>query len=383
MKVLSVNHLLDAKSGGGTAERTFQLARSFVQAGMSTTVLALDIGIDESRRDSMRGVNLVALPCINRRYFVPRISMSSVDKLVADADLVHLSGHWTVLNALVFKSCKRLRKPFVICPAGALHPFGRSRGLKRIYDKVIGKDIVTSATACIAITKQECADFVSYGVERDRVAIIPNGVDAAHYDHPGSQQPEQKFRQHLGIGAAPFILFLGRLNEIKGPDMLLHAFSSVAQRFPEIHLVFAGPDGGLQSSLQASAKDKGLESRVHFPGYVGGMEKIGALGAASLLAIPSRREAMSIVVLEAGICGTPVLFTDTCGLESMASAGAGTMVGATVDELSLGLALLLANQTVLADTAKKLEALVRENYSWQLQAERYKQLFERVLQERT
>lgn len=383
MKVLSVNHLLDAQSGGGTAERTFQLARSFVQAGIDTTVLALDIGIDQARRDSMPGVDVVALPCINKRYFVPRISMAGVDQLVAHADVVHLSGHWTVLNALVFKSCKRLRKPFVFCPAGALHPFGRSRGLKRIYDVVVGKDIAGSAVACVAITEQECADFVSYGVERDRIAIIPNGIDAAQYDRPGSQQAEETFRQQLGIGAAPFILFLGRLNEIKGPDMLLHAFSSVAQRFPETHLVFAGPDGGLQSSLQAFAKREGLEARVHFPGYVGGMEKIGALRAASLLAIPSRREAMSIVVLEAGICGTPVLFTDTCGLESMASAGAGTMVGASADELALGLDLILADRTVLDDTAKRLEVLVRENYSWQLQAERYKHLFERLLQERT
>lgn len=380
MKVLIVNHLLDAHSGGGTAERTFQLARSFVQAGIDTTVLTLDIGIDAARRDSIAGANLALFPCINKRFFIPWISIAEVDQLVSRADVVHLSGHWTILNALIFRSCKRLRKPFVFCPAGALHSFGRSRVLKRIYDVIVGKDIVATAAACIAITEQERDDFLCHGVGRDRITIIPNGVDAAQYHSPDSQQIVEGFRQQVGIGTAPFILFLGRQNEIKGPDMLLHAFSMVAQRFPDIHLVFAGPDGGLQTSLKSFAKKKGLEARVHFPGYVDGITKIGALRAARLLVIPSRREAMSIVILEAGVCGTPVLFTNMCGLEGIASAGAGTMVAASVDELARGLTLTIDDPAALDDTAKKLELLVQRNFSWGLQAERYRHIFESLLQ---
>ena len=74
MRVLSVNHLLDPVSGGGTAERSFQLCRALAAAGVECAVLTLDIGIDARRRGELNGVRVVALPCLVRRYFVPRIS---------------------------------------------------------------------------------------------------------------------------------------------------------------------------------------------------------------------------------------------------------------------------------------------------------------------
>lgn len=109
----------------------------------------------------------------------------------------------------------------------------------------------------------------------------------------------------LGLGCVPYVLFLGRLNEIKGPDLLLDAFCRIADRCAEIHLVLAGPDGRMLQRLRAKSKALGIAARVHFAGYLGGRSKVAALRGASLLAIPSRREAMSIVVLEAGVCGCP------------------------------------------------------------------------------
>lgn len=379
MKVLNVNHLLDPVTGGGTAERTFQLSRFLSRAGVRTTVATLDIGITQARRDALSGVNVVALPCMNRRYFLPRTSAGTIHKLVADADLVHLSGHWTVLNALMYKSCLKQGKPFLFCPAGALTPFGRSTMLKRVYDALVGRAIARSAAACVAITEHERPDFTAYGVAPERVTVIPNGIDPEEYNYPAAQETERQFREHFALGTAPYLLFLGRLNKIKGPDLLLEAFYKVAYQFPELHLVFAGPDGGMQSSLMAKAGQHPLARNIHFTGHLAGEEKAAALRAARLLVIPSRREAMSMVVLEAGICGTAVLFTNACGLEEMARVGAGTMVDVTVEGLAVGLAGLLANESLISDMASRLEALVRENYLWKTQAERYLRLYERTL----
>lgn len=372
MKILNINHLLDPYSGGGTAERTFQLNRFLSQTGASCKIVTLNVGINNDRFAGLENLSVVALPCLNRRFFIPRISFSAMDELVADADIVHISGHWTLLNALAYISCRKYHKPYVFCPAGALKPFGRSMLLKRLYGFFVGKKIAMNANACVAITEEEGKNFAKYGVPRDHVVVIPNGICSEDYELPEGEEES--------INYSPYILFLGRLSKIKGPDLLLEAFARVADRFPAIHLVFAGPDDDMLQSLTETTKRFSLTGCVHFKGYIGGKDKVRLLHNASLLAIPSRREAMSIVVLEAGICRIPVLFTDTCGLESFAKDGAGTMVSASVDALAQGLSDILSNGETASRKVERLELLVRKYYLWSMQAERHLALYARILE---
>ena len=379
MKILLVNHLLDPLSGGGTAERSFQIARFLARAGVDCTVLTLDIGISAERRTGLGDAKLVTVPCVNERFFVPWLSGAQASQLVANADLVHLSGHWTLLNALIFRACRKLGKPYLFCPAGALKPFGRSLWLKRMYEVLAGRRIARLAAACVAVTDAEGADFVASGVRADRVVVIPNGIDPDAYQLHDSDSMVAEFRRYLGIGNSRFILFLGRLNLIKGPDLLLEAFSKLGPAFADVQLVMAGPDGGMFSRLQAAATARGISARVHFPGYVGGVRKIAALHAATLLAIPSRREAMSIVVLEGGICGCPVLFTDACGLDELARENAGTMVPALAEAISEGLAKMLREPEHSRASAERLRGKIQSHFLWEVQAQRYLNLSQQVL----
>ncbi len=378
MKVLLVNHLLDAVTGGGTAERTFQIAQFLQRQGVSCTILTLAIGEVGERQQALDGVRVVASPCLYPRFFMPSLSTAELRALVADADIVHLSGHWTALNARVYLACRRLGKPFLFNPAGALRPFGRSLAIKRLYNALIGRRIARSAAMCVAITNDERADFTAFGVPAARVRVIPNGIDPAQYE----SSTDVVTTLPPGPDGAPYVLFLGRLNAIKGPDLLLDAFAAVASRFPDHHLVLAGPDGGLLDSLRATTQALGLASRVHFPGFISGTHKAAALRRASLLAIPSRREAMSIVVLEAGACGCPVLFTDTCGLSDLAHSGAGLMVSVDTEALASGLVQALGAPAEQRLRAEKLASTVAEGYLWQVQAARYAALCNEVLKQR-
>ena len=366
MKLLFVNHLLDPVSGGGTAERTFQLARFRALAGDDCTILTLDIGL--SAAPSVPGLRVHALPSLNNRFFLPFAKPGEIRRLVRAADVVYLSGHWTVLNALVYRACRRLRKPFIFCPAGALKPFGRSLRIKRLYDWFAGRAIVLGAERCVAITEDESADFVARGLPSACVALIPNGIDPEHYRLDNFEEAVADFRRIHALGEAPYLLFLGRLNEIKGPDILLEAFAAVAERFPDINLMLAGPDGGMLSALQARVTALGLSARVKFSGFLGGDAKVAALRGAHLLVIPSRREAMSIVVLEAGACARPVLFTDACGLGALAASGAGVQVQADVRGLAEGLEALLYDLPRLTELSRLLAAQVEQHYLWRHQA---------------
>lgn len=375
MRILNVNALLDPITGGGTAERTVQMSRALRDAGMDCTIMTTDIGFKNDPLPGLNGIRVLAYRCFLKRFYLPRVRLSEIRSEVGDADVIHLMGHWTALNALVYLFARSMRKPYVVCPAGALPIYGRSKMLKIFYNWIVGQRVIRNASAWIAITSDECMQFESYGIRRDMVTVIPNGINPADFPLTDAEQ----FRGRHGLGNRPFILFVGRLNTIKGPDILLDAFCSGHKSWPDWHLVFAGPDGGLLDSLQNYARSCDARDRVHFIGYVGGAEKSAAYQAAELLVIPSRHEAMSIVVLESGISGTPVLLTDQCGFDVVDSVGGGKVVPATVEGVQAGLAELLADRTKFSDMGDRLRNYVRDHYTWNVIVQLYLALYRRFI----
>jgi glycosyltransferase involved in cell wall biosynthesis len=374
MRVLNVNVLLDPVTGGGTAERTFQMSRSLARAGVECAILTTDIGLTADRIKQLGDVNVIALPCISKRFYVVKFPWHQLKVLMASVDVIHLMGHWSMLNVLVTLLARQTGTPYVVCPAGELPLFGRSRWIKQLFNILIGYRIVREAAGYIAVTPDEIPAYARYGVSDAQVTVIPNGINEADFSTDGASQ----FTVHFGLGAAPFILFMGRLNPIKGPDLLLEAFSVIAHMHPQLHLVFAGPDGGLLGSLQTMTRERGLAERVHFIGYVAGREKAEAYRAAELLVIPSRQEAMSIVVLEAGIVGTPVLLTDRCGFDEVATVGGGQVVAATADGLAAGLESLLADRPALKGMGARLQAHVRQHFTWDVIVRRFQDLYRKI-----
>lgn len=376
MRVLNVVQLLDPQLGGGTVERTLQMSRYLVRQGVECTVLTMEIALRVERTTALEGIEVVSLPCLNRRFHLPRTSLARVAELVEAVDVIHLMNHWTAINALVYRAARKQGRPYAICPAGALPVAGRSRLLKRIYNAVIGRSIVRHADRMIAISENEVADYLGYGGQAERVVLIPNGVDANEFvcnDRAG-------FLTRHGLPDRPFILFVGRLNRIKGPDLLLRAFLALECRFSDWQLVLVGPDEGMRAELESLVSSSGVGGRVRFLGFLGGEEKSAAYHAAELLVIPSRREAMSIVALEAGICGTPVLLTDECGFSAVESTGGGRVVRATVGELQAGLEEMLGiRPEARAAMGQRLRALVEREYRWEAVIRRYIGVYEELL----
>lgn len=371
MRVLNVNSSLDPKVGGGTAERTFQMSRFLAGEHVQCVVLTLNIDLNEHRISALLPATVVKLDCIWKRFYLPQIRWKLIRRLVNDADIIHLMGHWSLLNAIVYLATRVSDKPYVVCPAGALPLFGRSKFLKRIYNLVIGKAIIRNASAWIAVTSGELPDFVAYGIRSSRITVIPNGI--SEDDFPLSDCNE--FLSQQGLSNTPVILFMGRLNLIKGPDLLLKAFILVRERIPNSQLVFVGPDGGMLPELQELVDREGLAGQVHFLGYLEGHEKSAAYRCARLLVVPSRQEAMSIVALEAGICGTPVLLTDQCGFSEIRLIDERFEVPATINGLADGLIRLLADPKELKEIAPVWQQFVAQKYAWQSIISQYIHLY--------
>lgn len=375
MKILNVSNTIDSVTGGGEAERSFQMSKALAQSGADCRVLTIDTGLSAERKNFLGEGRVIALPCLFRRFYVPKFNFSQINAIVGEADVIHLMGHWTILNAIVYLAIRKQNKPYIVCPAGALPIFGRSKLFKRTYNLIVGKKIIQNATMCIAVTSDERGSFISYGVKQDKIHVIPNGIAETDF----LAEDNKRFREKFGLSLRPFILFVGRLNLIKGPDLLLKAFCRIKDKFPGVDLVFVGPDGGMLADLKNIVKNERAEDRVRFLGYLCGVDKSYAYHAAQFLAIPSRHEAMSIVVLEAGVSGTPVLLTDRCGFNQVADAGGGWIVPATIEGLRDGLTEVLSSSSHIDVAAAKIKKYVVGNFSWTIIVQKYWKLYSTLL----
>lgn len=351
-----------------------QLAQALPGVGIDCTILTTSS--EDGPPTSVPQTDVITLPAVGGRFRVPWRGSGQLAAAVRASDLVLLMNHWTTLNALAYRAARRFHKPHVVCPGGALPLFGRSGTIKTIYNAVIGRRLVASAAAHLAITRDEVEHFVVYGVSRDRIVVAPNAVP-----DPGHPGDPLAFRQRHGLGTAPILLFLGRLAPIKGPDLLLDAFFGQLASLRDWHLVFAGPDDGMLAALEDRVRRSGVSGRVHFAGFLGGADKQDALAAADLLVIPSRREAMSIVVLEAAAVGRPVLITDQCGVPEVAEVGGGWIVPASVAGLERGLMEAASDPAGRRHRGELWQRFATRQFSWPRIAALHREVFERVLRE--
>ncbi len=155
MKILNVNSYIDLVTGGGTAERTYQMSRFQAESGHDVSILTTDAGIEKGIPVGLESVTVNVLPCLWKRFFVPKFKKKALINLITGADIIHLMGHWSVLNAIIAHFAHKLGKPYVVCPAGSLEIMGRSKYLKYSYNLFWGKRIIQKASQCIAVTKSK------------------------------------------------------------------------------------------------------------------------------------------------------------------------------------------------------------------------------------
>lgn len=361
MKIALVNTHLDPRTGGGYAHRTFELARALRKLGHEVLLVATDYKFGPDAVSETKGYGTILFRTLMSRFFVPELNREQTNLALASVSLVHLMGYWSVLNVWLARKAVARGIPYVVCPAGALPPIGRSRLLKHLFHLLVGKRMIRDAKRVIAVTAKEAMELREFGVNGDKIDIVPNGVP----EHFFAQANADGIRPKLGVGTAPYILFVGRLNPIKGPDLLLEAY--LASDAPElgIHLVLAGPDEGLRNSLQKIANLARASGLVHFPGFLNQDEKQQAYAGCLFLAVPSRSEAMSLVALEAAAMGRPVLMTDCCGFDEVAEIGGGLVVPADSSKIALGIKSLLARPSAERDgMGTRLRDHVQSKYTW-------------------
>jgi glycosyltransferase involved in cell wall biosynthesis len=375
MNVLVASQVVGRRLASGVAARSVDVAHALRRHGAAVRLLGTGAGLTRADTDELRGLDAILLRAGPARFPLPLVAPARLAGLVDWADVVVLFSHWTALNAAVYATCRRRGVPYIVCPCGALPARGRSRMLKRVYDAAVGRRLVRDAAACVATTPLERQQLLATSAMPPRLVVIPNAVDVPDRAPPDAADAEATaaFRQTLAVDAAPIVLFIGRLNPLKGPDLLVEAFARVAPRFPVPRLVVVGPDEGMGRALAALAARLGIADRVRFSGGIDRDRAPAAYRAAALLVVPSRSEAMSLVAIEAGAVGTPVLLTEACGF-AIGDAEGGLTVPATVEGLADGLARLLADLPALPRLGARLRHHVAAHYAWPVVGRRWFEL---------
>lgn len=354
MNVVLVNIWLDLERGGGTAERVRHLALNLARLGCKCTVVAM--GSTPWRQEFERaGVDLVLIGWLGQRYPVPLINLVSLFRLFRKANVIHVMGFWFPLAAASCALAWISGTPLVLCPAGSLTKFGRNSLIKQFYYATVGRWMLRTAASIIATTRQEQALLISdYSVAASSVFVSPNGIGPPPRQSLNTVFPEGRI-----------ILFVGRLAAIKAPDLLLEAFASVAPILRDSLLIISGPDEGQREHLQKRVAELKLEKRVFFTGFVDEAYRTALFSKASILVVPSYSEVMSMVALEAGAMGVPVVLTDQCGFDEVEEIGGGLVVKADKDALSEALLTILSDDTALREMGKRLRQFVFERFAWE------------------
>lgn len=371
MKILNVNNSIDSLKGGGTAERTLQMSRFFGQKNYECTILTFNNNLDNCNEEEISRIKVIRLPLLSKRFYLPLGGFKKIKEAVHEADIIHLMNHWSILNAIVHYYSRRLRKPYVVCPAGSLLLYGRSKILKRLYNIIIGNNIIRKADAHIAIASNEFEHYQYYGIDKKNVSLIPNGIMT------------EDFKTNLPLEnpkdlPSKYILFVGRLNFIKGPDLLLNAFYKISQEFSDYHLIFAGPDEGMLTTLKKLTDELDLNDKIHFIGCIKGRDKMRIYKNADFLVVPSRQEAMSIVVLEGGMFSKPALITNQCGFNILEKINGGYVVPATVEDIEQGLRKFISDSNLLL-MGNNLKQYISQNHTWESIGEKILSLYKKIL----
>lgn len=366
MNILHVIHSLDPRSGGPSSS-VRQLARYQLERGHAVSILTTDAQSaepwapdSEYRRQLagdplLKGIRVLVAkgygrwkPLARLRYS-PR-ALQILDRLLdgtanrAPVDFVHVHGLFSHLTMEAPRLCRYWNVRYAVRPAGGLNPYCLKQGNQ------IGKRLLFAwrerrnmeRAAFIHATSEREADELRELFPRQRIQVIPHGTDLpATEDARYARQVF--FRKFPTLEGRRIVLYLSRIAPKKRLDLLIEAVRRALPKHPNLLLAVAGADAGFQARAEAMVREHQLQKNVVFLGFLAGMLKEGAFGAADLLALPSEDENFGLVIAEAMAHGLPVLVSE--GVDShtfVKDARAGVVVKSTAQSVHRGLELLLA-----------------------------------------
>lgn len=278
---------------------------------------------------------------------------------------------------ITLRACERTNKPLIFI--GALHPlndWGYNRPM--IYRAIRQSD------AYIALSGYERTYLIeTWQVPPEKITVIGAGVEPVRFERADGAD----VRQRYDLDDHPLVAFIGQQGRDKGIDHLILAMKQVWQEMPEARLLIAGAATHFTLHLQDLIRTQlspAEQARLVYLHDFAEVEKPGLFAACDVFAYPSRYESFGIAFVEAWAAGKPVVGCRAGAVPSIVSDGVDGILVPVDDPVSLSLALLrllkspdLRHRLGVAGREK-----VRRRYTWGTVMPRWRNVYERVLNER-
>ena len=276
--------------------------------------------------------------------------------------------------------------------ANSFHTLGRVKDLTRRHDEppesllriAAEHEVIEGSDCVVASTPLEAEDLLDhYGADPTRLCTSPPGVDHTVF-RPGDREVA---RAELGLPAdAPLMLFVGRIQPLKGVDVAVEALARVRDRIPDARLVVVGGPSGPSGTDEVEALHRrverlGIADAVELRSPVPHAELAQHYRAADVLTLPSRSESFGLVAAEAQACGLPVVAAAVGGLTHVVSHHrSGLLVeGWEPTDHAEALGSILDDASLRARLAEGAEEW-SERFSWDATAHRFLELYQGAIE---
>jgi glycosyltransferase involved in cell wall biosynthesis len=359
------------KSGIGGVERYyFSLMQSLPAAG--TQIRGLVLG-DMREADGISCYATEDQPLLTRWAAL----RSALAEATHESDLI--VAHFALY---AFGVLDRIKKtPFVIHFHGpwALESAANGSGNITVAAKRALEFMVYRKGSRFIVLSQSFATILArqYHVPRERIHVIPGGVDIDRFRHTGTRLGAR--RSLNWPEGRPTLVTVRRLVRAKGLENLIAAIQIVKRDIPDILLMIVGT-GPLEAELKQQVRQSGLENTVQFAGYASEDSLASVYRAGDLFIVPTLTlEGFGLVVIEALACGTPVLVTPVGGLPEVVSALEPGLVMRSVQPVDVARSItdaLLGRIPVPSENACRAYA---EQFHWPVIASRINDVYRAAL----
>ena len=392
MRVLHVIPSLASRTGGPAAS-VVESSLALQRCGVDVTIFATDMAEAASSRTHERATQ-DDLPAgardLNVRLFPARwpyrlayspAMRRALDIDVQRYDVVHVHSLFLYPQYAAYRSAYAAHVPYVVSPRGALDPFLRQRGrvVKAAADVLWQRSMLCGAAALHVTSDEEArltAD-VAPGVPRH---VVSNGIRWDEYQSLGSGAGFRS--RYLGGSNDPLVMYLGRISHKKGLDVLIRAFAIVLRDVSPARLAIVGPDDeGLAPRLVELARAEGVGERVVFTGMVRGDDKLDALAAADVWALPSHSENFGNAVAEALAAGVASVISPGVNIApEIGAAGAAVVAPLSVEAFAREISAQLRDDAGRAALGERARAFARR-YDWDVVGPRLAAMYESIVEE--
>ena len=387
MKLL-VCSIYNPESQDGVSNSTRRLVKALRQGGANVTVCTTDGGWSVHSKKVSKEEDVLVFPahCNNRFNWSFPLARFLRDNL-RYFDLAYFNSLYSFSTVAGAWYARRYGIPYCVSPCGNYVPLSikgesgiKSPIKKRLFFRTFSLPAIEGARCVICSSESEAGGLRRHIRGGVLFEVIPNGMDPKEF---AEETEKEGVWSALGIDPrARTVLFLGRMAKEKALPFLLDVWGRFASRRNDAVLVLAGhEEGGTRKRLNDQLCGMKQKDTVIFTGPVSGRIKNALLAHSDCLVLPSYFESFGIVVLEALLCGTPVIASRGTPWEELESQALGRWLEQDVEEWAIAIEEAIDGKRFSGASFKmKSREFVIKNYSCEGVTERFKEVFKQCME---